>query len=152
MTAGLAPVQFHHLFSQALAGDANSAALLDALYPFLDMTGPGMPMPGANFIEHANLLGDSIDPAQIKKKKIEIGEPSVDDTRKILEGLRARYEEHHGVLYLDEALQAAAELSARYINDRHLPDKAIDVVDEAGANLRLRPIDQRPTEVDVPQV
>lgn len=60
---------FHHLMSQALEGDEESAALVDALYPFVDMTGPGMPLAGANFIEHANLMGDSIDPAQVKKKK-----------------------------------------------------------------------------------
>lgn len=64
---------FTHLLSQALDGDEESAALADALYPFLDMTGPGMPQPGPNFIEHANTLGDSIDPAQVKKKKVDPG-------------------------------------------------------------------------------
>ncbi|MFM7067172.1 MAG: ATP-dependent Clp protease ATP-binding subunit ClpA [Gammaproteobacteria bacterium] len=85
-------------------------------------------------------------------QKIDVVEPTVQETFEILKGLKARYEEHHGVKYQDEALRSAAELAARYINDRHLPDKAIDVVDEAGANLRLRPADQRPVEVDVPQV
>jgi uracil-DNA glycosylase family 4 len=65
---------FHHLLSQALAGNEESAALVDALYPFLDMTGPGMPQPGPNFIEHATLLGDEIDQTQVKKKKLEPGE------------------------------------------------------------------------------
>ncbi len=71
-------------------------------------------------------------------QKIDVVEPSVAETIDILVGLKARFEEHHGVQYADEALRAAAELSARHINDRHLPDKAIDVVDEAGASLRLR--------------
>jgi len=66
-------------------------------------------------------------------QKIEIPEPTIEQTVDILQGLRERYEEHHNVRYTDEALRAAAELSAKYINDRHLPDKAIDVIDEAGA-------------------
>ncbi|MGQ4275852.1 ATP-dependent Clp protease ATP-binding subunit ClpA [Pseudidiomarina sp. E22-M8] len=70
-------------------------------------------------------------------QKIDINEPSVDDTTKILMGLKERYEEHHGIRYTQNALRAAAELSARYINERHLPDKAIDVIDEAGASQRL---------------
>lgn len=70
-------------------------------------------------------------------EKIEIAEPSVPETVKILKGLRTRYEEHHGILYTDSALRAAVELSAKYINDRYLPDKAIDVIDEAGAHIRL---------------
>ncbi|MDR2216201.1 MAG: ATP-dependent Clp protease ATP-binding subunit ClpA [Nevskiaceae bacterium] len=72
-------------------------------------------------------------------QKIDVVEPTVAETVQILMGLRSRYEEHHGVKYTDAAIQAAAELSARHINDRHLPDKAIDVVDEAGARMRLKP-------------
>ncbi|MFO7305127.1 MAG: ATP-dependent Clp protease ATP-binding subunit ClpA [Gammaproteobacteria bacterium] len=72
-------------------------------------------------------------------QKIDILEPTVPETIEILKGLRPRFEEHHGVKYSDEALKAAAELAARHINDRQLPDKAIDVIDEAGARLRLRP-------------
>jgi ATP-dependent Clp protease ATP-binding subunit ClpA len=75
-------------------------------------------------------------------QKIDITEPSVQDTVDILRGLKSRYEEHHGIKYEDDALRAAAELAARHINDRHMPDKAIDVVDEAGANLRLQPVDR----------
>ncbi len=71
-------------------------------------------------------------------QKIDIGEPSVEDTVKILEGLKSRYEEHHGVKYDAEALKAAAELSAKYINEKFLPDKAIDVIDESGAIDKLR--------------
>ena len=62
-----------------------------------------------------------------------MSEPSVSDTAKILMGLKSRYEKHHNIRYTTKALQAAAELSAKYINERHLPDKAIDVIDEAGA-------------------
>jgi ATP-dependent Clp protease ATP-binding subunit ClpA len=66
-------------------------------------------------------------------------EPTVEQTVEILKGLKSRFEEHHGVKYAVAALQAAAELSAKYINDRHLPDKAIDVIDEAGAAQRILP-------------
>lgn len=76
-------------------------------------------------------------------QKIEVEEPSVEDTVKILRGLKSRFEDHHDIRYTDGALKAAAELSEKYINDRHLPDKAIDVVDEAGANMRLRPESRR---------
>ena len=61
------------------------------------------------------------------------------ETVEILRGLKSRFEEHHSIEYSDEALRAAAELSSKHINDRHLPDKAIDVIDEAGANCRLQP-------------
>ena len=80
-------------------------------------------------------------------QKIDIVEPSVPETIEILRGLRSRFEEHHSVKYADEALVVAAELAARHINDRQLPDKAIDVIDEAGARLRLKPVDQRETVV-----
>jgi ATP-dependent Clp protease ATP-binding subunit ClpA len=70
-------------------------------------------------------------------QKIEIGEPSVADTVEILRGLKSYYEEHHKVAFSEEAMQLAAELSAKYIHDRHLPDKAIDVLDEAGARARM---------------
>ncbi|MCG6972186.1 MAG: ATP-dependent Clp protease ATP-binding subunit ClpA [Desulfobacterales bacterium] len=76
-------------------------------------------------------------------EKIEILEPPVKETVQILKGLRSRYEEHHGIVYTDKALKAAAELSAKYINDRYLPDKAIDVIDEAGAFVRLSNSPQR---------
>jgi len=72
-------------------------------------------------------------------QKIEVVEPSVEQTIEILKGLKSRFEEHHSVKYALTALQAAAELSAKYINDRHLPDKAIDVIDEAGAAQRVLP-------------
>jgi len=72
-------------------------------------------------------------------QKIDVVEPSVEQTVQILRGLKSRFEEHHGVKYSSSALSAAAELSAKYINDRHLPDKAIDVIDEAGAAQRILP-------------
>ncbi len=72
-------------------------------------------------------------------QKIDVVEPSVEQTIEILKGLKSRFEEHHGVKYGAGALSAAAELSAKYINDRHLPDKAIDVIDEAGAAQRILP-------------
>ncbi len=77
-------------------------------------------------------------------QKIDVPEPSIEETVEILKGLQSRFEEHHGVVYSEDALRAAAELSSRHINDRHLPDKAIDVIDEAGASLRLqyRGVDQ----------
>jgi ATP-dependent Clp protease ATP-binding subunit ClpA len=76
-------------------------------------------------------------------QKIDVLEPSVLETVDILKGLKAHYEKHHGVVYTIEALEAAANLSARYVNDRHLPDKAIDVIDEAGAADRLKPDHER---------
>ncbi len=85
-------------------------------------------------------------------QKIDVVEPSVQETVEILKGLKTRFEEHHGIGYEEAALQAAAELAARYINDRHLPDKAIDVVDEAGAHLRLKPIESRPDKVTVENI
>ena len=72
-------------------------------------------------------------------QKIDVVEPSVEQTVEILKGLKTRFEDHHGIKYALGALQAAAELSAKYINDRHLPDKAIDVIDEAGAAQRILP-------------
>jgi ATP-dependent Clp protease ATP-binding subunit ClpA len=81
-------------------------------------------------------------------QKIDIVEPSNSETVEILRGLKSRFEDHHHVQYTDEALVAAVELSARHINDRYLPDKAIDVIDEAGARQRLLPDDERKTLLD----
>ncbi len=82
-------------------------------------------------------------------QKIDVAEPTVEETIGILEGLRSRFEAHHNVTYTNASLKAAAELSARYINDRQLPDKAIDVIDEAGASVQLQPGDRRQTKIDV---
>ncbi len=72
-------------------------------------------------------------------QKVDVVEPTVPETIEILKGLKPRFEEHHSISYSTEALEAAAQLSAKYINDRHLPDKAIDVIDEAGAAQRVKP-------------
>ena len=85
-------------------------------------------------------------------QKIDINEPSVEDTVKILHGLKPYYEDHHKVRYTGEALRTAAELSARYINDRRLPDKAIDVIDEAGAAQMLLPEHKRRKTIGVKEV
>jgi ATP-dependent Clp protease ATP-binding subunit ClpA len=85
-------------------------------------------------------------------QKIDVPEPSIEETVAILHGLKSRFEEHHGVNYDDAALRVAAELAAKHINDRQLPDKAIDVIDEAGANLRLQPEDGRERTVSVTMI
>ncbi len=85
-------------------------------------------------------------------QKIDIVEPSLDDTTKILIGLKPKYEAHHEVRYTKQALRAAVELSAKYINERHLPDKAIDVIDEAGARSRLAPASRRKKTVGVSDI
>jgi ATP-dependent Clp protease ATP-binding subunit ClpA len=85
-------------------------------------------------------------------QKIDVHEPSVEETIEILKGLKKRFEDHHQVSYTNPALRAAAELSAKYINDRHLPDKAIDVIDEAGANVQLKPAAKRKKRIDVADV
>jgi ATP-dependent Clp protease ATP-binding subunit ClpA len=85
-------------------------------------------------------------------QKIDVPEPSVEETVEILRGLKSRFEEHHGIRYEPKALVVAAELAAKHINDRKLPDKAIDVIDEAGANLRLKPEAEREEVVTVTMV
>ncbi|MEI8356954.1 MAG: ATP-dependent Clp protease ATP-binding subunit ClpA [Deltaproteobacteria bacterium] len=85
-------------------------------------------------------------------QKIDVKEPTVDETVEILRGLRSRYEEHHGVRYTEEALVAATELAAKHINDRQLPDKAIDVMDEAGAADSILPADRRKHEIGTAEI
>ena len=82
-------------------------------------------------------------------QKIDVVEPTVSETIDILMGLKPRFEQHHGITYSVDAIRAAAELAARHINERHMPDKAIDVVDEAGARLRLKPAGEREPQVEV---
>ena len=82
-------------------------------------------------------------------QKIDVTEPSVEETVEILRGLKNRFESHHGVRYTQQALRSAAELSQRYINDRYLPDKAIDVIDEAGASQQLLPVSKRKKTIGV---
>ncbi len=85
-------------------------------------------------------------------QKIEINEPTIDETYEILKGLKRFYEEHHGVKYSDESLKVASELAGKYINDRFLPDKAIDVIDEVGAATKLLSADKRPKTIGVSMV
>lgn len=82
-------------------------------------------------------------------QKIDVNEPSIDETIKILQGLKSRFEEYHEVKYTNQALRAAVELTERYINDRHLPDKAIDIIDEAGARQRLMSPSKRKKTIGV---
>ncbi|AUY24755.1 ATP-dependent Clp protease ATP-binding subunit ClpA [Mixta calida] len=85
-------------------------------------------------------------------QKIDITEPSIDETVQILNGLKPKYEAHHDVRYTAKAVRAAVELAVKYINDRHLPDKAIDVIDEAGARSRLMPVSKRKKTVNVADI
>jgi ATP-dependent Clp protease ATP-binding subunit ClpA len=85
-------------------------------------------------------------------QKIDIVEPTIEDTVLILKGLKTRFEEHHGLKYTAEALRVAVELSARFITDRHLPDKAIDVIDEAGARQRLFAEGERKETIDIAEI
>ena len=85
-------------------------------------------------------------------QKVDVVEPSIEQTVDILKGLKSRFEEHHNVKYALTALQAAAELSAKYINDRHLPDKAIDVIDEAGAAQRILPASKRKKTINKSEI
>ena len=85
-------------------------------------------------------------------QRIDLAEPSIDETVRILQGLADRYAAHHGVAYREEALRAAAELSARYVNERQLPDKAIDLLDEAGAAERLLPERERHAAIGVAEI
>ncbi len=85
-------------------------------------------------------------------QKIDIVEPTVGETIEILQGLKPRYELHHGVSYADEAIKAAVDLSVKHIGDRLLPDKAIDVIDEAGARQRLMPVESRKSLIDVEEI
>ena len=85
-------------------------------------------------------------------QKIDVTEPSADDAYRILKGLKSRFEEHHGLRYTDKALRVATDLSARYITDRFLPDKAIDVIDEAGAYQQLLPASKRKKVIGVSDI
>ncbi|MEQ1519632.1 MAG: AAA family ATPase, partial [Usitatibacteraceae bacterium] len=85
-------------------------------------------------------------------QKVDVTEPSIAETIEILKGLKSRFESHHGVKYTSNALTTAAELSAKYINDRHLPDKAIDVIDEAGAAQRIAPKSKQKKTIGKPEI
>jgi len=137
-----------------IGAGATSGGTLDAsniLKPIL-ASGELRCIGSTTFEEYKNLF-DKDRALSRRFQKIDILEPSVEETLAILQGLRSHYETFHGVRYSDEALTAAAELSARHINFRHLPDKAIDVIDEAGAAFRLRPREKKViTAKDVEEV
>lgn len=136
-----------------IGAGAASGGVMDAsnlLKPLLS-SGKLRCMGSTTYNEYKNIFEK--DRALVRRfQKIDVLEPSVADTTKILNGLKDRYEEHHGIRYTQKALKAAAELSAKYINERHLPDKAIDVIDEAGANQRLQPSSKRKKTIGVSDI
>jgi ATP-dependent Clp protease ATP-binding subunit ClpA len=136
-----------------IGAGAASGGVMDAsnlLKPLLS-SGQLRCMGSTTYNEYKNIFEK--DRALVRRfQKIDVLEPSVADTTKILNGLKERYEAHHGIRYTQKALKAAAELSAKYINERHLPDKAIDVIDEAGASQRLQPISKRKKTIGVADI
>ena len=136
-----------------IGAGAASGGVMDAsnlLKPLLS-SGKLRCMGSTTYNEYKNIFEK--DRALVRRfQKIDVLEPSVADTTKILNGLKERYEEHHGIRYTQKALKAAAELSAKYINERHLPDKAIDVIDEAGASQRLQPVSKRKKTIGVADI
>ena len=168
MGALLAGTKYRGDFEQRLKGVLKSLKDKPNVILFIDeihtLIGAGAASGGT--LDASNLLKPSLSSGQIKCigattfteyrgifekdaalsrrfQKIDVVEPSIQETIEILKGLKSRFEEHHSVKYANAALQAAAELSAKYINDRHLPDKAIDVIDEAGAAQRILPPSKR---------
>jgi ATP-dependent Clp protease ATP-binding subunit ClpA len=127
-----------------IGAGAASGGVMDAsnlLKPLLS-SGNLRCMGSTTFQEYQNIFEK--DRALARRfQKVDINEPSVAETTKILQGLKSKYEEHHGVRYTLAALSVAARLSDKHINDRHLPDKAIDVIDEAGARMAMLPVSKR---------
>jgi len=177
MGALLAGTKFRGEFEQrlkgvikAIEGDKNAILFIDEIHTIVGAGATaGGSMDASNLLKPALASGDlrcigsttfpeykssfERDRALARRfQKIEVLEPSIDETVLILQGLRTRYEEHHEVKYTDESLRAAAELSAKYINERFLPDKAIDVVDEAGAAVHLKESRSRPERIDAHEV
>ena len=136
-----------------IGAGAASGGVMDAsnlLKPLLS-SGQLRCMGSTTYNEYKNIFEK--DRALVRRfQKIDVLEPSVADTTKILNGLKERYEAHHGIRYTQKAVKAAAELSAKYINERHLPDKAIDVIDEAGASQRLLPSSKRKKTIGVADI
>ncbi|MGO2479497.1 MAG: AAA family ATPase, partial [Pseudoalteromonas sp.] len=136
-----------------IGAGAASGGVMDAsnlIKPLLS-SGQLRCMGSTTYNEYKNIFEK--DRALVRRfQKIDVLEPSVADTTKILNGLKERYEQHHGIRYTQKALKAAAELSAKYINERHLPDKAIDVIDEAGASQRLQPTSKRKKTIGVADI
>lgn len=136
-----------------IGAGAASGGVMDAsnlIKPLLS-SGQLRCMGSTTYSEYKNIFEK--DRALVRRfQKIDVLEPSVADTTKILNGLKERYEQHHGIRYTQPALKAAAELSAKYINERHLPDKAIDVIDEAGASQRLQPASKRKKTIGIADI
>jgi ATP-dependent Clp protease ATP-binding subunit ClpA len=108
-------------------------------------------MGATTYEEYRNFF--SKDHALLRRfQKIDISEPNVEQTIKILAGLKSRFEKYHQIQYTEAGLQRAVELAARYMTDRHLPDKAIDVIDEAGAFQRLQPVNKQQKIIDLPEI
>ncbi|MGF7209503.1 ATP-dependent Clp protease ATP-binding subunit ClpA [Skermanella aerolata] len=142
---------------------------IDEMHTIVGAGGAGGAMDAANLLKPALAAGTlrcigattyreyrlhiERDPALVRRfGKIDVTEPSIEDAVAILEGVAERYADHHGVLYSRDAIRSAVELSARYITDRHLPDKAIDVLDEAGAMARLDARRDWPRRIEAPDI
>jgi ATP-dependent Clp protease ATP-binding subunit ClpA len=142
---------------------------IDEMHTIIGAGGAGGAMDAANLLKPALAAGTlrcigattyreyrlhiERDPALVRRfGKIDITEPSIEDAVAILEGVAERYADHHGVIYSRDAIRSAVELSARYITDRHLPDKAIDVLDEAGAMARLDARRDWPRRIEAPDI
>jgi ATP-dependent Clp protease ATP-binding subunit ClpA len=131
----------------ASGGQVDAANLIKPL-----LSGGKLRCIGSTTYQEYNNIFDKERALSRRFQKIDVVEPSLDDTTKILMGLKPKYEAHHEVRYTNKALRAAVELSAKYINERHLPDKAIDVIDEAGARARLAPAGRRKKTVGVADI
>ena len=142
---------------------------IDEMHTIIGAGGAGGAMDAANLLKPALAAGTlrcigattyreyrlhiERDPALVRRfGKIDVTEPSIEDAVAILEGVAERYADHHGVIYSRDAIRSAVELSARYITDRHLPDKAIDVLDEAGAMARLDARRDWPRRIEAPDI
>lgn len=172
MTAVLAGTRYRGDFEERLKavlneleGDENSILFIDEIHTIVGAGATsGGNMDAANILKPALASGDlrcigsttykdyksafERDRALSRRfQRIDVGEPSVEESIEILQGLKSAYEKHHNVTYTEAALQSAAELSARHIVSAHLPDKAIDVIDEAGARARLTPSEDHPGEI-----
>jgi len=177
MTAVLAGTRYRGDFEQrlkavidTLAKDKDSILFIDEIHTIIGAGATsGGTMDAANMLKPALANGElrcigsttfkdyrqafEHDRALARRfQRIDVPEPTVSEAIEILKGLRSRYEEHHGVKYTDAALTAAAELSARHISGSHLPDKAIDVMDEAGSRARLMPAETRPDQIRPPMI
>jgi ATP-dependent Clp protease ATP-binding subunit ClpB len=152
------------IVQQVTESDGEIILFIDELHTLIGAGATGGSMDAANILKPALARGDlrcigattldeyqkyiEKDPALERRfQKVLVDEPTIDDTISILRGLKERYEVHHGVRITDAAIVAAAQLSSRYITDRFLPDKAIDLVDEAASKLRIE-IDSMPEELD----